>query len=113
MKLYHASKLLKFRGNKVLPLNFFGRSPYNAIFFSEKPENALRWVRNKLAGYALYEVDKESIPSIIQRPPPSWEGDWVSFEPIPVEYFRLVQTYNEEAGEMTSLIKKIQQVGDL
>jgi hypothetical protein len=25
----------------------------------------------------------------------------------------LVQTYNEEAGEMTSLIKKIQKVGDL
>lgn len=113
MKLYHASKLLRFRGDKVLPLNFFNRGHYNAIFFSEKPESALRWVKNKLAGYALYEVGKESIPSIVQRPQPSWEGDWVSFEPIPVEHFRLIQTYNEEAGEMTSLIKKIQQVGDL
>jgi len=101
VRLYHASKLGYFRGDFVVPANYYYPDRSEVIHFADTPERASQWVKNVAATWSLWCVNSKEIDGL--EPNPAYAGAYVTRERQAADAFTLIETHNEERGEMASV----------
>ena len=106
MILFHACKLSHFRGDFVVPANYWHQHLPKLVHFAESRDKAMQWIRNPLARWSLWAIDSDDVPGL--EPNPRYLGHWQTAKPVPVSAFMHVQTFNPELGEIQRVVDYVE-----